>query len=637
VKVLGGVVRGFGPDPSEAVPISERTGYLQVLRAGIAAVILGTIALRPNIGTVDDGLILAVTGIYLAVSLVLTALRRLNVRNVLAVAQGSLLADGIYLAWITFVTGGATSPLRFLFFVHVVVVTLLVSYRTGLKVTAWSSLLFLVVVQARAMDAGVHPAATGSSGSDIELSTALTLAGLWMTAFATAAFSAVNERELRRQKADLRRLADMTIAIEAADTASEIARIVLNAVVDAFGFTRGVLLTSRDVDLRLLASIGVVSTTELRFGRDDLMERAWRSRQPELAAKLNIDTDPRLSELLPNARNVLVVPLAVGDGSRFGILALEHARARESMRQWEVSMVAQYASHAALALYNALLTEEREQQVEEIQRLQGELVAYNATLEQTVASRTEKLHEVIADLQKVDDQRRRLLSHVVRAQEDERTRIANDIHDDPLQKLVAAKMQTELVQRSHGELDELQTISDTIRSCISSLRLLLFDLRPPILDDEGVGPAIRYVLEQWDADLAFDVRDELLREIPVETRAILYRIAHEALSNARKHAQATRLDVELKASGDGYLMRISDDGVGFDPLEVGTTKPGHLGLATMRERAEIAGGRIDLHSLPGAGTVLKVWMPASEETSPDIMPEDDELEDFEPTTSVSVA
>jgi signal transduction histidine kinase len=630
VKVLGGVVRRR-PDPSEVVPLSERTGYLEILRACIAAIILGTIALRPNVGTVDAGLVLAVTGIYLAVSVVPSALRRFDVTNVLALAQGTLLADGIYLAWITFVTGGATSPLRFLLFVHVVVVTLLVSYRTGLKVTAWNSLLFLVAVQAGTMDAGVQPSALGSSASDVGLSAALTLAGLWLTAFATAAFSAVNERELRRQKADLRRLADMSIEIEAADTASEIARIVLEAVVDAFGFTRGLLLTSRDVDLRLLASIGAVSTTELRFGRDELMEQAWRSRQPKLAAKLHTDTDPRLAELLPNARNVLVVPLAVGDGSRFGILAVEHARARRSMRQWEVSMVAQYASYAALALYNALLTEEREQQVEEIQRLQGELVAYNATLEQTVASRTEKLHAVIADLQKVDDQRRRLLSHVVRAQENERTRIANDIHDDPLQKLVAAKMQTELVQRSHGDLEELQTINDTIRSCISSLRLLLFDLRPPILDDEGVGPAIRYFLEQWDADIAFDVRDELLREIPVESRAILYRIAHEALSNARKHADATRLDIELKASGDGYLMRISDDGVGFDPQEIGMTKPGHLGLAAMRERAEIAGGRIDLHSLPGAGTVLKVWMPASEEESPDMTAEDDELEDFEPS------
>ena len=104
MKVLGGVVRRR-PDPSEVVPLSERTGYLEILRACIAAIILGTIALRPNVGTVDAGLVLAVTGIYLAVSVVPSALRRFDVTNVLALAQGTLLADGIYLAWITFVTG----------------------------------------------------------------------------------------------------------------------------------------------------------------------------------------------------------------------------------------------------------------------------------------------------------------------------------------------------------------------------------------------------------------------------------------------------------------------------------------------------------------------------------------------------
>jgi signal transduction histidine kinase len=90
----------------------------------------------------------------------------------------------------------------------------------------------------------------------------------------------------------------------------------------------------------------------------------------------------------------------------------------------------------------------------------------------------------------------------------------------------------------------------------------------------------------------------------------LFRIAHEALSNARKHADATQLDVELEPKGDGYLLRISDNGVGFDPVEIAATKPGHLGLVAMRERAEMAGGKIDLYSLPGSGTVLEVWMPA---------------------------
>jgi signal transduction histidine kinase len=370
------------------------------------------------------------------------------------------------------------------------------------------------------------------------------------------------------------------------------------------------LLSARGVELQVVASTDGVETVSFPIGRDELTERAWRTRKPALAATLDPERDPRLATLLPDAHNVVVVPLVLGEGSRVGVVALEHPSADDGMRRWEVSMLSQYAAHAALALHNAWLTEERAQQLEEIQRLQGELVAYNAQLEQTVASRTEKLREAMTDLETLDDQRRRLLTHVVRAQEDERTRIANDIHDDPLQKLVAAKMKIELVGRDGAAGSALQEVGESLKACISSLRLLLFDLRPPILDEEGVGAAIRYVLEQWRTDVRFEVHDEVGLEIPSETRAILFRIAHEALSNARKHAQATHLDIELEAERGGYLMRIADNGVGFDPVEIATTKPGHLGLVAMRERAEMAGGKIDLYSLPGSGTVLEVWMPA---------------------------
>jgi signal transduction histidine kinase len=148
-----------------------------------------------------------------------------------------------------------------------------------------------------------------------------------------------------------------------------------------------------------------------------------------------------------------------------------------------------------------------------------------------------------------------------------------------------------------------------VRSCITSLRFLLFDLRPPILDEQGLGPAVEDYLQHSGGEATFTVRDELLAEVPAETRVLLYRIAQEALTNARKHAQAHHIDIELVAQDDGVLLRIEDDGVGFSPLEARGSKPGHLGLAAMRERAEMAGGRIHLHSLPGAGTVLEVWLP----------------------------
>src|SRR4029079_8758750 len=175
--------------------------------------------------------------------------------------------------------------------------TLLISYRTGLKIAAWDSLLFLVVVQAQAMGVIVPPAAA----TDIALVVALTVAGLWMTAFAAAAFSAVNERELRRQKAHLSRLADVTKAIDAAEDDAEVARIFLDTLVASFGFARGAVLTTHGLGLDVIASTDGTPVA-LPSGSDGSMERAWETRQPVLSARLDPAADPRLSSLMPDAR-----------------------------------------------------------------------------------------------------------------------------------------------------------------------------------------------------------------------------------------------------------------------------------------------------------------------------------------------
>jgi signal transduction histidine kinase len=291
------------------------------------------------------------------------------------------------------------------------------------------------------------------------------------------------------------------------------------------------------------------------------------------------------------------------------LIALEHATARDTMRRRELVMVSQFSSHVALALHNAWLTEERAAKLEEIQTLQREIVAHNARLEIAVAERTEQLRETIDDLERVDAQRRHLLQGLVRAQEDERTRLANDIHDDPLQKLVSVKMRVELLQRDGDHLNELREIHETMRSCITSLRFMLFDLRPPILDERGLAPAIERFLEQSGIQATSSIRDDVSTEIDPEVRVILYRIAQEALTNVKKHADASHVAIRLRERDDGILMRISDDGVGFQLDDVDGARPGHLGLGSMRERAEMAGGGCSLFSLPGAGTTLEVWLP----------------------------
>ncbi len=253
--------------------------------------------------------------------------------------------------------------------------------------------------------------------------------------------------------------------------------------------------------------------------------------------------------------------------------------------------------------------EERSAKLEEIRGLQREVVAHNARLEIAVAERTERLRDAVSDLEAVDAQRRHLLQGLVRAQEDERTRLANDIHDDPLQKLVSVKMRVELLRRAGDHLEELDVIQETLRSCIVSLRFMLFDLRPPILDERGLAPAIERFLDQSGLQAAWTVEDALPTAIDPDARVILYRIAQEALVNVKKHADAGHVAVRLTEDGAGILMRISDDGRGFFLDDNTGSRPGHLGLGSMRERAEMAGGRCSMFSLPGTGTTLEVWLP----------------------------
>jgi signal transduction histidine kinase len=325
---------------------------------------------------------------------------------------------------------------------------------------------------------------------------------------------------------------------------------------------------------------------------------------------------------MPDARNVLVVPLLHERRQGLGAVVVERGAGHPTMRRWVVAMVEQFAEHAALALHNAWLTEERESQLRIIQTLEQQLRAHNEQLEAKVAERTEELREVIAELQEIDEQRRRLLEHVVRAAEEERTRIAHDIHDDPVQKMAALKMRLELFRKKHPDLSDIDEALEVMRVTIQSMRTLLFDLSPPTLEEEGLGSALTYLLENSHSSFDWMVDDDALDEEPaVQTSLILYRIAQEAFANARKHAQAEHIRVTLQPRDGGTTMQIVDDGVGFIPQEALVAAPGHLGLAAIRERAEMAGGWSKLWSLPGQGTTLEVWLPR-EEADPVFSPED---------------
>jgi PAS domain S-box-containing protein len=223
------------------------------------------------------------------------------------------------------------------------------------------------------------------------------------------------------------------------------------------------------------------------------------------------------------------------------------------------------------------------------------------------------LQKAQAELERELAERRALLAHLVTAGEEERARIAGDIHDDSIQAIAAAGMRLQILQRKLDDPEQLRLLAElqqTIGLSIDRLRHLLFELRPPVLDSEGLAPALEMYLEDagTGSTTRYELKDKLRSQPSRQTRTILYRIVQEALVNVRKHACASAVTVTLRERDSGYLVRIADDGVGF---AIDQTKPvsGHLGLASMRERAMLADGWMRVESAPHEGTTIEVWLP----------------------------
>jgi PAS domain S-box-containing protein len=223
------------------------------------------------------------------------------------------------------------------------------------------------------------------------------------------------------------------------------------------------------------------------------------------------------------------------------------------------------------------------------------------------------LEESLEALTQANRHRQELLAKLVRAQEDERQRIASDIHDDSVQVLTALSLRLELLRRGLSDADTvlvIREIEETARLSLNRLRRLMFELRPPELDRDGLEATLRLYLDQTcdEVGLEYSLETRLDAEPDPNARAIIYRIAQEALTNVRKHAQASRVDIRLESRNHGLLVRVIDDGKGLaEPVDV--QRPGHLGLVTMRERAEMAGGWWKLESSASGGTIVEFLVP----------------------------
>jgi two-component system sensor histidine kinase UhpB len=204
---------------------------------------------------------------------------------------------------------------------------------------------------------------------------------------------------------------------------------------------------------------------------------------------------------------------------------------------------------------------------------------------------------------------------VLRAQESERARVARDLHDEVNQALAAVSIR--LAATADGAPPQLAAeLAETQRLATQAMHELLGlarDLRPAALDDHGLLPALRTQVRLFGerfgiaAEFAADGARAHLGEFE---QLVVYRVVQEALSNTARHAGATGVTVAVSGcDGPRVRVRITDDGSGFDPARV---CDGGLGLAGMRERAILAGGRLDVHTTPGAGTAVELTLAAED-------------------------
>jgi two-component system sensor histidine kinase UhpB len=216
-------------------------------------------------------------------------------------------------------------------------------------------------------------------------------------------------------------------------------------------------------------------------------------------------------------------------------------------------------------------------------------------------------------LERIEEERRRSGQLAMRAQEEERRRLARDLHDEVNQALTAILLRLEaLAQETPPErAPEVAELKRLVNQAMGELLSLARQLRPSALDDHGLVPAIEAQLKRFSAQTGIEVRMSTEgdpNELPEVIQTAIYRVAQEALANVQRHAGATVVELDLEEEAGSVELRVLDDGGGFDPGAIpraGSMGPGAgLGLSGMAERARLVGGELDVRSAPLGGTTV---------------------------------
>lgn len=303
----------------------------------------------------------------------------------------------------------------------------------------------------------------------------------------------------------------------------------------------------------------------------------------------------------PPVATFLGVPLRLND-QPIGMIGL--ANRPEPYTDDHERLLLTYAGQVAIIIDNAQLYERLERA--------------NEDLERTIEERTAQLRATGAELAEKAAELGRALTETVDAQEQERRRIARDLHDGINQLLIGAMLELTSGRRriERGATDDsfaaFEAAQELLRRVESEIRRVVHDLHPQVLEGLGLAAASRRLLDQFagqaDVECHVSIAGDLGR-LPARTEVCAYRILQESVHNIAIHAHATTVSVRLELESDQVIMEITDDGRGFDPNSVSNAANSHLGLRSMRQRAEMLNGEFQIESKPGNGTRVQVLLP----------------------------
>lgn len=226
--------------------------------------------------------------------------------------------------------------------------------------------------------------------------------------------------------------------------------------------------------------------------------------------------------------------------------------------------------------------------------------------EQWIQDQFERLGEIAVE-------RHRFQTEVSEMLADERRRLAEALHDDPIQAITSIGLRLQKLSRgaSAEQQEQILDIQRNVSSTVDRMREMLFDLHPPTLDDEGLDAAVElFLFERVDSEqINWQLDSSKLGELAPATRSLAYRLVREALTNVVRHANASTVTVILASDQVTMTAEVKDNGDGFDPTILNTPRAGHMGTSNSRNLARRAAGDWTLTSEPGQGSTVSFQLP----------------------------